>query len=128
MIILGGMGNIWGVAVGAFVVYMIQSSPEAAQPLLRHQLGHPRSVRTIDFLEYQFLLYGIALVVMMLLRPEGLFPTAGGGASCTRGGTEPGAGEMTASANEPRRAGRERRAPETSSRRGHRSASAAWSR
>jgi hypothetical protein len=29
----------------------------------------------IDFVEYQFLLYGIALVAMMLLRPEGLFPS-----------------------------------------------------
>ena len=29
----------------------------------------------IDFLQYQFLLYGIALVAMMLLRPEGLFPS-----------------------------------------------------
>ena len=25
--------------------------------------------------QYQFLLYGIALVAMMLLRPEGLFPS-----------------------------------------------------
>src|SRR5207253_1676282 len=24
MVILGGMGNIWGVAIGAFIVYMIQ--------------------------------------------------------------------------------------------------------
>ena len=28
----------------------------------------------IDFVQYQFLLYGLALVGMMLLRPEGLFP------------------------------------------------------
>ena len=25
MVVLGGMGNIWGVAVGAFIIYMIQS-------------------------------------------------------------------------------------------------------
>ena len=25
MVILGGMGNIWGVAAGAFIVYMIQT-------------------------------------------------------------------------------------------------------
>ena len=29
----------------------------------------------IDFIQYQFLLYGLALVAMMLLRPEGLFPS-----------------------------------------------------
>ena len=25
MVVLGGMGNIWGVAAGAFIVYMIQA-------------------------------------------------------------------------------------------------------
>ena len=35
MVILGGMGNIWGVAVGAFIVYMIQSVVlQAAQRVL----------------------------------------------------------------------------------------------
>ena len=32
-------------------------------------------ISDINFLQYQFLLYGIALVAMMLLRPEGLFPS-----------------------------------------------------
>jgi branched-chain amino acid transport system permease protein len=32
-------------------------------------------VSSINFLNYQYLLYGLALVVMMLLRPEGLFPS-----------------------------------------------------
>ncbi len=30
---------------------------------------------TVNFLDYQYLLYGLALVGMMLLRPEGLFPS-----------------------------------------------------
>ena len=25
MVVLGGMGNIWGVAIGAFIIYMIQN-------------------------------------------------------------------------------------------------------
>ena len=25
MVVLGGMGNIWGVAVGAFIIFMIQN-------------------------------------------------------------------------------------------------------
>jgi hypothetical protein len=29
----------------------------------------------VPFVEFQFLLYGVALVLMMLLRPEGLFPS-----------------------------------------------------
>ena len=33
-------------------------------------------LKDIDFIQFQFLLYGIALVAMMLLRPEGLFPNS----------------------------------------------------
>ncbi len=74
MVVLGGMGNAWGVAVGAFTLYMIQS-------VLLKQLNqffgglHIPVLQNIDFVQYQFLLYGLALVGMMLLRPEGLFPS-----------------------------------------------------
>ena len=36
---------------------------------------HIPILENINFVQYQFLLYGIALVAMMLLRPEGLFPS-----------------------------------------------------
>jgi ABC-type branched-subunit amino acid transport system permease subunit len=74
MVVLGGMGNIWGVAIGAFTLYEIQS-------VLLKQLNqffqglHVPILEKIDFVQYQFLLYGLALVGMMLLRPEGLFPS-----------------------------------------------------
>jgi len=74
MVILGGMGNIWGVAIGAFIVFLIQT-------VILKQLNiffdnvHVPFLSDIDFLQYQFLLYGIALVAMMLIRPEGLFPS-----------------------------------------------------
>ena len=74
MVVLGGMGNIWGVAVGAFVIYTIQA-------VLLKQLNRSSTTCTcpilqdIDFVQYQFLLYGLALVLMMLFRPEGLFPS-----------------------------------------------------
>ena len=83
MVVLGGMGNVWGVAIGAFTLYEIQS-------VLLKQLNqffhgqHIPVLENIDFVQYQFLLYGLALVGMMLLRPEGLFPTGDGSASCTR--------------------------------------------
>ena len=35
----------------------------------------PDPARTSNFIQYQFLLYGMALVLMMLFRPEGLFPS-----------------------------------------------------
>ena len=74
MIVLGGMGNIWGVAVGAFVIYIIQTVILKSLNGLFERFEVP-IISDIDFVQYQFLLYGIALVGMMLLRPEGLFPS-----------------------------------------------------
>jgi ABC-type branched-subunit amino acid transport system permease subunit len=74
MVIIGGMGNIWGVAAGAFIVFMIQA-------VLLHQLNTITEtlnipiLSDINYTDYQFLLYGIALVLMVLFRPEGLFPS-----------------------------------------------------
>jgi branched-chain amino acid transport system permease protein len=56
IIILGGMGTIRGVIVGALIL-----------------VGLPDALR--EFGQYRFLLYGAALVAMMILRPEGLFPS-----------------------------------------------------
>jgi ABC-type branched-subunit amino acid transport system permease subunit len=74
MVVLGGMGNPWGVVIGAFTLYTIQSVvlKELNQFF---QSQHVPILQNIDFVQYQFLLYGIALVGMMLLRPEGLFPS-----------------------------------------------------
>jgi branched-chain amino acid transport system permease protein len=57
LIILGGMGSIRGVIVGALVL-----------------VGLPELLR--EFGEYRLLIYGFVLVTMMLLRPEGLLPSA----------------------------------------------------
>jgi len=83
MVILGGMGNIWGVAAGAFIVFMIQVVFLKQLNTIVEGLNLPAfdlgplhvDVSKINFLEYQFLLFGVALVLMMLYRPEGLFPS-----------------------------------------------------
>ena len=83
MVILGGMGNIWGVAAGAFVVYMIQAVLLKQINQIVEVVNLPAfdigpihmDLAKVNFLEFQFLLYGIALVAMMLYRPEGLFPS-----------------------------------------------------
>jgi branched-chain amino acid transport system permease protein len=83
MVILGGMGNIWGVAAGAFVVYLLQSvllkqlnSFKEALHLPAIDLGPIHfDINAINFTDYSFLLFGFALVLMMLFRPEGLFPS-----------------------------------------------------
>ena len=83
MVVLGGMGNIWGVAAGAFVVYEIQSQGLKQLGAFVQSLNVPTfalgpvsvNLGSIDFVNFQYLLYGLALVAMMLLRPEGLFPS-----------------------------------------------------
>jgi branched-chain amino acid transport system permease protein len=57
LIIVGGMGSIPGVLVGAIAL-----------------VGLPELLR--EFAEYRLLVYGAALVAMMLLRPQGLWPEA----------------------------------------------------
>ncbi len=75
MVVLGGMGNIWGVAAGAFIIFIIQSVFLKQLTNFLQPLGIP-FISDIDFVKYQFLIYGVALVSMMLLRPEGLFPSS----------------------------------------------------
>jgi branched-chain amino acid transport system permease protein len=55
VVIIGGMGSIPGVILGALVL-----------------VGLPELLR--EFADYRLLLYGAALVLMMLVRPEGLWP------------------------------------------------------
>jgi branched-chain amino acid transport system permease protein len=55
LVILGGMGSIPGVIVGALVL-----------------VGLPGLLR--EFEEYRFLAYGAAVVAVMVLRPQGLVP------------------------------------------------------
>lgn len=57
LIIVGGMGSIPGVVVGAAAL-----------------VGLPELLR--EFSEFRFLIYGALLVVMMLVRPEGLWPSS----------------------------------------------------
>lgn len=56
LIIVGGMGNIPGVIAGAFVLK-----------------GLPEMLRQLE--SYRILTFGVLLVVMMLVRPEGLLPS-----------------------------------------------------
>ena len=63
VVIVGGMGNIAGVAVGALVLIGVLGGPN--QPGLLQEFG-----------EYKLLVYGALLVFMMLQKPEGLLPSA----------------------------------------------------
>ena len=96
MVVLGGMGNFWGVAIGAFVIYTINNVILHSLNEFFHSLNVP-ILQNIDFIQLQFLLYGVALVAMMLVRPEGLFPNSRRKRELHQQVDEPGEDEMTAS-------------------------------
>jgi len=93
MVVLGGMGNFWGVAVGAFVIYTINNVLLKVLNQFFDQVSFP-ILKDIDFIQLQFLLYGLALVAMMLLRPEGLFPNSRRQRELHTAITEPGEDEL----------------------------------
>ena len=71
MVILGGMGNIWGVLVGAcFLVYLDQEGLANTGSWINNNLG-----TAIDVPKYSFGIYGLIIVIVMLLRPQGLIPS-----------------------------------------------------
>jgi len=71
MIVLGGMGNIYGVILGALLVTVIPEALRYTGDLQRAVFGEV----FIDPADLRMLLFGIALVLMMLLRPAGLLPS-----------------------------------------------------
>ncbi|RMD75897.1 MAG: branched-chain amino acid ABC transporter permease, partial [Chloroflexi bacterium] len=76
MVILGGMGSIPGAMLGAIIVTMLdlQILPRIATVLREAQAAGAPIPRQFDPTQYQRLLFGLLLVLMMIFRPEGLWP------------------------------------------------------
>ena len=60
MVVLGGMGNVWGAIVGAAVIVVVPEVIRSAVP---------------SFQQYRFLVFGAVLVIVMIFRPQGLIPS-----------------------------------------------------
>jgi len=72
MVILGGMGNVWGVIFGAaFLAYLNQEGLANIGHSLNNTFG-----TNLDVPLYQFGIYGAIIVLVMLIRPTGLIPSA----------------------------------------------------
>jgi branched-chain amino acid transport system permease protein len=70
MVVLGGMGNVWGVIVGALVIAWVNATGlPAFGDTVNAALG-----TNINFPSYNFLLFGGILIFMMLYKREGLLP------------------------------------------------------
>ena len=70
MVILGGLGSIWGVVVGAILLTYINFYfiPDVINSV-------PSKVGLdFDVTQVTFAIYGFLLVMMMIIRPEGLIP------------------------------------------------------
>ncbi|HZR98499.1 MAG TPA: branched-chain amino acid ABC transporter permease [Chloroflexota bacterium] len=79
MVILGGIGNVWGVLVGGLVLGLFDRGISAQLSTWLRGLGAAigfEPLATIDLSRSRMLLFGLALVLLMLLRPQGLFPSA----------------------------------------------------
>ncbi|MEJ2578840.1 MAG: branched-chain amino acid ABC transporter permease [Kineosporiaceae bacterium] len=70
MVILGGMGNVWGVLIGALILSWINLVGLHQVGSVINDLLHT----DIDFPSFNFLVFGAILILMMLFRREGLIP------------------------------------------------------
>ena len=70
MVVIGGMGNIWGVIVGAIFLSMLNRF------LLPELNNFPDEVGLdFDVTSINYGIFGFLLLVMMILRPEGMIPS-----------------------------------------------------
>jgi len=71
MVVLGGMGNVAGVVLGAVLLTALPEALRYVGPLQQSWFGEV----IIDPADLRMLLFGLALVLMMLLRPSGIWPS-----------------------------------------------------
>jgi branched-chain amino acid transport system permease protein len=104
MVVLGGMGHVPGVILGAILLYAIPEvlrfiAKPAQEALFGHEVVAPEALR--------MLLFGLAMVVIMLYRPAGLWPApqhgrkgkgGGGGPAGAPGEPAPAGGAVAADA------------------------------
>jgi branched-chain amino acid transport system permease protein len=72
MVILGGMGNVWGVTLGGILLAYVNYQGLFAAGKTYNRIFS----QNLDISKYAYLIYGVAIVLFMLVRPEGLIPSA----------------------------------------------------
>ena len=71
MVILGGIGNIWGAVLGAFALTYVDKT---LLPYIGQRIGDV-APSLPNPAEYNFLIFGVILVLMMRFRPQGFLPS-----------------------------------------------------
>ncbi|SMC28306.1 branched-chain amino acid transport system permease protein [Andreprevotia lacus DSM 23236] len=72
MVVLGGMGHIPGVILGAIIVSI---TPEILRDIINPVQNALFGKRVLDPENLRMLIFGLAMIIIMLLRPEGLWPS-----------------------------------------------------
>jgi branched-chain amino acid transport system permease protein len=75
MVIVGGMGNVWGVIVGAALISWLNFTGLGKMGSLLND-AIPGTGHDVEITKYKYGLFGFLLIIMMLFRPEGLIPSA----------------------------------------------------
>jgi branched-chain amino acid transport system permease protein len=78
MIILGGMGNIWGALAGALVLVYVDKSLLPYISQRTQEIGRAlnwEDLASFNVASLNFFIFGLILVAMMRLRPEGFLPS-----------------------------------------------------
>jgi branched-chain amino acid transport system permease protein len=77
MVVVGGMGSIYGVMLGALVLeYLNFRGLEKLGDGLNNTIDALGIDKEVDIPKFKGLIFGALLVTMMLLRPEGMIPSA----------------------------------------------------
>ncbi len=79
MVILGGMGNIKGVVIGGMLLQLFDRVVLTQTTLIARGVGQAFNISalaTIDLSLWRWFFFGLTMVVVMVLKPEGLFPSA----------------------------------------------------
>ena len=78
MVVLGGMGNVYGAILGALIIggfdRILSKELNGPAHWIGDQINWP-ALQGHDIGTDRFLVFGLALVITMLFRPEGLLPS-----------------------------------------------------
>jgi branched-chain amino acid transport system permease protein len=79
MVILGGMGNIKGVVIGGMLIQLFDRVVLTQTTLIARGVGQTLNIAqlaTVDLSLWRWFFFGLAIVIIMVIKPEGLFPSA----------------------------------------------------
>jgi len=79
MVVLGGMGSIKGVIIGGMLIQLFDRVVLTQTTILAQSLGRSLNIpllATLDLGLWRWFFFGLTMVVIMVIKPEGLFPSA----------------------------------------------------